>query len=180
MLAVDAWSGVVLGVVVQRWIDGDPPDSEADWRAVAAELQRLHAVTGDHAQRPGCCAVTDLGACRSSVDADLDALPADDQDLVEAVFATFGDVPTAVVHGDPGPSNIRMTATGEVGLLDWDESRVDVIWHDLSNLGVQVLDQHEHRRARALSDAWEAVNAWTTEPEYASARLARLKQHRHV
>ena len=105
---------------------------------------------------------------------------ADDGVLVQAVFAEFTDIPTAVVHGDPGASNIRMTPTGQVGLLDWDESRVDVIWHDLSNLGVQVLDQDEHQRALALSDAWEAANAWTTEPNYASTRLARLKQHRNA
>ena len=168
------------GVVVQTWIDGHPPNSETDWEAVAAELQRLHALTGDHFQRPGCCIVTDLRAHRVSVDADLDAMPADDQALVEAVFAEFTDIPTAVVHGDPGASNIRMTATGQVGLLDWDESRVDAIWHDLSNLGVSVLDQDEHQRALALSDAWEAANAWTAEPNYAAARLARLRQSRNT
>ena len=168
------------GVVVQRWIDGRPPNSEQDWSAVAAELQRLHAITGDHVQRPACCAVTDLHTRRMSVDADLDAMPVDDCALVEAVFAEFRDVPTAVVHGDPGASNIRMTATGQVGLLDWDESRVDVIWHDLSNLGVSVLDEDEHQRALALSDAWEAANAWTAEPNYASTRLARLKRRRNT
>lgn len=162
------------GVVVQRWIDGRPPSSETDWKAVAAELQRLHALTGDHVQRPGCCVVTDLRTRRVSVDADLDAMPVDDGALVEAVFAEFTGIPTAVVHGDPGASNIRMTATGQVGLLDWDESRVDVIWHDLSNLGVSVLDRDEHQRALALSDAWEAANAWTAEPDYALTRLARL------
>lgn len=167
------------GVVVQRWIEGRPPDSETDWTAVAAELQRLHALTGDHPQRPGCCVVTDLPSRRVSVDADLDAMPTRERALVEAVFAEFADVPTAVVHGDPGTSNIRMTATDQVGLLDWDESRVDVTWHDLSNLGVAVLEQREHRRAISLSNAWEATNAWITEPDYASARLERLEQHRN-
>lgn len=168
------------GVIVQTWIDGYPPNSENDWEAVAAELQRLHALTGDHVQRPGCCIVTDLRTHRVSVDADLDAMLVDDRALVEAVFAEFTDIPTAVVHGDPGAPNIRMTATEQVGLLDWDESRVDAIWHDLSNLGVSVLDQDEHQRALALSDAWEAANAWTAEPNYASARLARLRQSRNT
>ena len=166
------------GVVVQRWIDGRPPDSETDWKAVAEELQRLHSLTNDRPQRPGCCVVTDLHTHRVSVDADLDAMPVDEQALVEAVFEGFVGVPTAVVHGDPGASNIRMTATGQVGLLDWDESRVDVIWHDLSNLGVSVLEGEVHQRAQLLSDAWEAANGWTTEPAYAAARLARLKQRR--
>lgn len=38
------------GVVVQRWIEGRPPKSETDWTAVAAELQPLHALTGDRAR----------------------------------------------------------------------------------------------------------------------------------
>ena len=105
-------------------------------------------------------------------------MPTGERALVEAVFETFADAPTAVVHGDPGASNIRMTATGQVALLDWDESRVDVTWHDLSNLGVAVLEPREHRRALELSDAWEAANAWVTEPDYASARLERLRQQR--
>lgn len=114
------------GVVVQRWIEGRPPTSETDWLAVAAELQRLHELTSDHPQRPGCCVVTDLHTRRVSVDADLDAMPVDAGALVESVFAEFTDVSIAVVHGDPGASNIRMTTTGQVGLLDWDESRVDL------------------------------------------------------
>jgi len=64
-----------------------------------------------------------------------------------------------------------------VWLLDWDESRVDVTWHDLSNLGVQVLDDHEHARAQVLSHAWEAVNAWTAEPEYARHRYRQFIEH---
>lgn len=98
--------------------------------------------------------------------------------LVEEVFTEFTDAPTAVVNGDPGASNIRITATGQVGLLDWDESRVDVTWHDLSNLGVSILESREHQRALALSHAWEAANAWIAEPEYAAIRLSQLKQSR--
>ena len=164
------------GVVVQRWIDGRPPDTAADWRSVADELQRLHALTGEHPQRPGCCVVTELRRARVSVDADLDAVPGDARRLIKATFAEFADVPTAVVHGDPGRSNIRITDAGEIGLLDWDESRVDLTWHDLSNLGVRVLDPDEHERAQALSHAWEAANGWLAEPEYAVGRLARLRR----
>lgn len=91
-----------------------------------------------------------------------------------AVFASFDDVPTAVVHGDPGADNIRIGPDGSVGLLDWDESRVDLIWHDLSNLGLQVLNDEEHRRAQRLSNAWEAANGWVLEPDYARRRLQLL------
>ena len=71
--------------------------------------------------------------------------------------------------------NIRIDEDGGVGFLDWDESRVDLVWHDLSNLGVQVLDDDEHVRAERLSNCWEAANAWTAEPNYARTRLANLK-----
>jgi hypothetical protein len=50
-----------------------------------------------------------------------------------------------------------------------------VCWLDLSNLGVVVLDDETHRRATALSHAWEAINGWTTEPDYAERRLAALR-----
>jgi len=54
------------------------------------------------------------------------------------------------------------------------------VWHDLSNLGVRVLDQDDHDRAQDLSNAWEAVNAWTAEPDYAATRLSRLQRNRPI
>ena len=161
------------GVVVQAWLPGCAPASEADWKLVAAALGRLHAATGEYPQRPGCCVVTDLATHRRSVDADLDTLPKAAQEQVIEVFATVSGVQTAVIHGDPHSSNIRIH-DGAVGLLDWDESRVDVIWHDLSNLGVAVLLPAQDRMAKRLSNAWEATNGWTTEPQYARQRLAAL------
>ena len=162
------------GVVVQSWLDGRAPETEADWRAVVAELQRLHLALARHDQRPECAAVSQLAHARRSVDADLDAIPAAVVDRAIEVFAACADVPTAVIHGDPTPGNIRITPGGRVGLIDWDESRVDHVWHDLSNLGVQVLDDSSHARAEQLSHAWEAVNAWAIEPGYARRRFAQL------
>jgi Ser/Thr protein kinase RdoA (MazF antagonist) len=162
------------GVVVQRWLDGVAPTEPTDWKAVASELVRLHQVTADFRQRPGCCSVDELETMRRSVDADLDAMPADQASTVVAVFRRFAGHDRAVIHGDPGPSNIRIAADGRVGLLDWDESRVDVTWHDLSNLGTLVLDELDHRQAARLSDAWEAANGWIAEPDYARRRLANL------
>ncbi len=165
------------GVVVQRWMPGRPPHSTGDWLLVADELRRLHARTVDHPQRPDACAVAELHEIRRSIDADLDALPTDVAIDVCAVFSEYEDESTSVIHGDPGASNLRIR-DGKVGLLDWDESRVDVPTHDLSNLGVQVLDDEEHAAAQVLSDAWEAVNAWTSEPAYARQRLEGLRHRR--
>jgi Ser/Thr protein kinase RdoA (MazF antagonist) len=163
------------GVVVQRWIDGREPATEQDWRLVADELQRLHRVCAGRPQRPGCVEVRRLTRRGASVDADLAVVPDDVAAELLAVFAEFADAPASVVHGDPAASNIRMTDDGRVGLLDWDESRVDILLHDLSNLGVQVLNDPDRLHAQRLSHAWEAVNAWTVEPAYALQRLQNLR-----
>lgn len=162
-------------VVVQPWIDGREPSSPGDWELVVAELRRLHEVGAEVAQRPGCSVVTAFGRNARSVDADLAAMPDGAVDAVLAAFAAVGDAPVSLIHGDPGRSNIRVDGEGRVWFLDWDESRVDVTWHDLSNLGVQVLDPADHARAERLSHAWEAANAWTAEPAYARQRLAALR-----
>lgn len=178
-VAIPAADGrlAVGGVAVQRWLDGRPPSATQDWNAVAATLRQLHATTTSHAQRPGCVVVVDLAAARHSVDADLDALPPDVERDVVAVFDAFRTDPTSVIHGDPGAGNVLMQPDGSVGLIDWDESRVDVSLHDLSNLGVHVLTTAEQRRAERLSNAWEAANGWTIEPAYARRRLNALRQN---
>ncbi len=163
------------GVVVQRWLEGSAPESDDDWQLVAAELQRLHRVTALYGQRPGCCVVHQLPLARQSVDADLDRMPPEVVDVLTPIFRSFRIAETAVVHGDPWAPNIRIMNDGRVGLLDWDESRVDVTWHDLSNLGVPVLPPQAHARAEQLSHAWEAANGWLAEPAYAVARLAELQ-----
>lgn len=173
VIAADDGRRLVDGIVVQRWIDGRQPQSEADWRLVAAALERVHAVEVD--QRPGAAVVTELDRLGRSVDADLSAVPQDVADVVLEVFGSMTDVPVSLIHGDTGPSNILIDEGDDVWLLDWDESRVDLTWHDLSNLGVQILDRAQHTRAVVLSHAWEAVNAWVVEPDYARRRFAQLQ-----
>lgn len=166
------------GVVVQTWLDGGPPIDDDDWHAVAQVLHRVHRVGANRAQRPGCSTVTELTASSRSADADVGALPPDIAEEILSVFSEFGDVATSAIHGDSAPSNFRIDRSNgdvRVGLLDFDESRVDLRWHDFSNLGVQVLGDDDHRRAQRLSDAWEAVNAWVVEPDYAKRRLAALQ-----
>lgn len=165
----------VDGVVVQPWIEGREPSDEADWRAVGDALMSIHRLGTDVGQRPGCSAVTTLRATRRSVDADLDAMPDELVDELCTLFESYDDVATSVIHGDPHADNIKIIADGAVVLLDFDESRVDLVWHDLSNLGVQMLDTADHKRAMRLSDAWEAANAWIPEPDYARQRLESLR-----
>jgi aminoglycoside phosphotransferase (APT) family kinase protein len=105
----------------------------------------------------------------------MSAIPADATDVILEIFNSYRHIPVSLIHGDPNASNIRITNDGRVALLDWDESRVDVVWHDLSNLGIQVLSDADHERAQRLSNAWETVNAWVAEPEYAQHRYAALR-----
>lgn len=171
VVPTDAGARSAGGIVVQRWVEGCEPSGERDWHLVADSLRLVHRVEVD--QRPGASSVTELHEHSVSVDAVLGALPDDVRRRVLDVFHSFDDAPVGLIHGDPGASNVRI-ADDRVWLLDWDESRVDVTWHDLSNLGVPVLDDPTHSRAQLLSHAWEAANAWTTEPTYARDRLAAL------
>jgi aminoglycoside phosphotransferase (APT) family kinase protein len=83
----------------------------------------------------------------------------------------------AVVHGDPGPDNIRMSG-GRVGLLDWDEARIDQPDLDLADLpgpAVADLDGERLATARAAVRAWETAAGWLIEPAYARRQLALLR-----
>jgi len=114
-----------------------------------------------------------------SVDADMGALPDDVAGEVLGVFANVAKMPVSVIHGDPMAGNIRIDDSEIVGLLDFDESRVDVAWHDLSNLDIQVLNDSDHAQAAQLSDAWETANGWVPEREYALSRLRALRTSLH-
>jgi aminoglycoside phosphotransferase (APT) family kinase protein len=86
------------------------------------------------------------------------------------------DTATAVIHGDPGAGNIRM-ADGRVGLLDWDEARVDTPLLDLGALppdSALPLAGVHRLVARRAALAWEVACCWTAEPAYARRRLAQL------
>lgn len=172
----DVWFGRFRGTAVAVRRSGRSGES-LDWELDMLDRLVDAGFLADHPQRPGCSTALQLEVTRRSVDADIDAMPPELAGLVAGVFNEFADVSCALIHGDPTADNIRIGSDGSVGLLDWDESRVDLTWHDLSNLGVQVLDDDDHRRAERLSNAREAVNGWTLEPEYARRRLRQLRQH---
>lgn len=161
----------VDGVVVQRWLDGRSPAAD-DWAAVAAELRRLHAVTAGWSQRPGFRSTGELQTATRGGDVDLDAMPAAAVAACRRAWSALSGR-SAVVHGDPCPANVRVSAAG-VGLLDWDEARVDHPDLDLADLPVAVLAGARGRIARAAVDAWEAAAGWLLEPQYARERLAQL------
>jgi Ser/Thr protein kinase RdoA (MazF antagonist) len=165
------------GVVLQSWLDGVPPGPR-DWPAVAVALRRLHEVTRGWPQRPGFASTRELLTCQRGGDVDLSGMPTTAVTACRRAWSRLAGTPEAVVHGDPGPTNIRITTDG-VGLLDWDEARLDYTDLDLAELPGTELPPARLAAARTAATAWEAANGWELEPSYAQRQLALLRAGEH-
>jgi Phosphate transporter family/Phosphotransferase enzyme family len=64
------------GLVVMTYVEGGPPEAEADWRRVADMLRQLHRLTQGWPQRPGWRSSTDLLDTEIGTKIDLGAMPA--------------------------------------------------------------------------------------------------------
>lgn len=161
------------GLVVTTYVEGRPAVTEADWGRVAEVLRRLHGLTRGWPQRPGWRSSTDLLQARSGTRVDLDAMPPEGVERCRAAWARLAGQVTCVVHGDPNPGNVRVTAD-RVALIDWDEAHVDVadldlvLPHNAAGLAPGVLDV-----AAQASAAWEAAVCW--DDEHARASLAQVR-----
>ena len=161
------------GLVVMTFVEGRPPQTEADWRRVAEVLRRLHRLTRGWSQRPGWRSSADLLHTETGTKIDLGAMSPEGVARCRAAWARLAGRQTCVVHGDPNPGNIRMTAD-RVALIDWDEAHVDVpdldlaLPHDAADLGVDAYDI-----AAQASAAWDAAVCW--DDEYAVQRLAEVR-----
>jgi Ser/Thr protein kinase RdoA (MazF antagonist) len=161
------------GVVVMTYVVGGPPETEADWRRVAATLRRLHRLTPGWPQRPGWRSSTDLLHAETGTKIDLGAMPPEGVARCRAAWARLGGRPTCVVHGDPNPRNIRLTAA-RVALIDWDEAHVDVPDLDLVlPHNAADLDAAAHEIAAQAWAAWEAAVCW--DDAHAVQRLAEVR-----
>jgi Ser/Thr protein kinase RdoA (MazF antagonist) len=161
------------GLVVMTYVEGGPPETENDWRRVAGTLRQLHRLTRDWPQRPGWRSSTDLLHAETGTKIDLGAMPAEGVARCRAAWARLTGRQTCVVHGDPNPGNIRMTAD-RVALIDWDESHVDVADLDLVlPHNAAGLSEGAHDLATQASAAWEAAVCW--DDEHAREQLARVR-----
>lgn len=162
------------GVVVMTYVEGGPPETEADWRRVADTLRQLHQLTLGWPQRPGWRSSTDLLHADTGTKIDLGAMPAEGVARCRAAWARLAGRQTCVVHGNPNnPGNIRMTAT-RVALIDWDEAHVDVPDLDLAlPYNAAGLDEEAYDIAAQASAAWEAAVCW--DDAYAVKRLAEVR-----
>ena len=90
-----------------------------------------------------------------------------------AAWARLSGRQTCVVHGDPNPGNIRITAD-RVAMIDWDESHADVPDLDLAlPYNAAALGEDARDIAAQASAAWEAAVCW--DDEYAVGRLAEVR-----
>jgi Ser/Thr protein kinase RdoA (MazF antagonist) len=161
------------GLVVMTYVDGGPPETEADWRRVANTLRQLHRLTQRWPQRPGWQSSSDLLEVDTGTKIDLAAMPPEAVARCRAAWARLAGRVTCVVHGDPNPGNIRMTAD-RVALIDWDEAHVDVADLDLAlPHNAAGLDDVAHDIAAQASAAWEAAVCW--DDEYAVRRLTEVR-----
>lgn len=161
------------GLVVMTYVEGGPPQSQADWRRVADTLRQLHRLTQGWPQRPGWRSSTDLLHAETGTRIDLSAMPPEGVARCRAAWARLTGRQTCVVHGDHTPNNIRMTRD-RVGLIDWDESHADVpdldlvLPHNAGGLDDAALDV-----AAQASAAWEAAVCW--DDEFSVKRLAEVR-----
>ncbi|RUL95695.1 phosphotransferase enzyme family protein [Rhizobium chutanense] len=164
----------VDGLVVMKYMEGRPPETESDWRRVADTLRELHRLTKGWPQRPGWRSSTELLHAETGTRINLAAMPPEGVIRCRAAWARLIGRRTCVVHGNPNsPGNIRMTAD-RVALIDWDESHVDVPDLDLVLPGNAAgLDDGAHDIAAQASAAWEAAVCW--QDEYAVKRLAEVR-----
>jgi aminoglycoside phosphotransferase (APT) family kinase protein len=105
-------------------------------------------------------------------------MPGDAVAACRRAWTALARTPEAVVHGDRGSANIRIASTG-VGLLDWDEARVDHTDLDLAELPGSNLPPQRMAAARSAATAWEAASGWLIEPAYARRQLALLQAGKH-
>jgi Ser/Thr protein kinase RdoA (MazF antagonist) len=165
------------GLVVMSHVEGGPPETEADWRRVADTFRELHRLTRGWPQRPGWRSSSDLLHAETGTRIDLGAMPSEAVVRCRAAWARLAGRERCVVHGDPNPGNIRMTAD-RVALIDWDETHVDVPDLDLVlPHNAAELDDDTHDAAAQARAAWEAAACWDPSgtDKFAVKRLAEVR-----
>jgi Ser/Thr protein kinase RdoA (MazF antagonist) len=165
------------GLVVMTYVEGGLPETEADWRRVAATLRELHRLTPGWPQRPGWRSSTDLLHAETGTRVNLAELPPGGVARCRAAWARLTGRATCVVHGDPNLGNIRMTPD-RVALIDWDEAHVDVPDIDLVlPHNAADLDENAYDIAAQAQAAWAAAVCWdpTGVDQFAVKCLAQVR-----
>ena len=154
------------GLVVMTYVEGGPPETEADWRRVADTLRRLHRLTQGWPQRPGWRSSTDLLHAETGTKIDLGAMPAAGVARCRAAWARLAGRQTCVVHGDPNPRNIRITADQVAIVTDMAIASKDI--------DAAKVEEARQRAAARLQDKLSDEEVATVNASLARA-LAQLK-----
>ena len=91
----------VDGLVVMSYVEGGPPETEAEWRRVADTFRQLHRLTHGWPQRPGWRSSIDFLHVETGTRIDLGAMPPEGVARCRAVWARLSGRERCVVHGDP-------------------------------------------------------------------------------
>lgn len=167
----------VGGLVVLSFVEGREPEGKRDAELVGDELRRLHSLMPARPQRPGFLTCHELVATDRGGDVDMSLLAPEDAALCRDAWRRLPEREPTVIHGDPSPTNIRIDGN-RVGLLDWDEARIDSPLFDLGALPDAEsagLSSADFDRARRASVAWEVAVCWQLESDYARRRLRELR-----
>lgn len=127
-------------------------------------------------QRPGFASAQTLLSSPYGGDVDFSTMPTSAANLVREAWRPVLGSAECVVHGDLGPGNVLVT-DDHVGLIDWDEARVDVPAFDFTSFPADVgISATSCRRDQLLKAglAWETATCWNVEPDYARRCLAKL------
>ncbi len=143
----------------------------AELSHIASRLQLLQVNAGNVRQRPGFLAASDLIGCDFGGDIDLRVMPADIAALCRCAWSEVANRSRSVVHGDLNASNVIWTVNGGIGLIDWDEARVDGTLFDNFQIG-----RHDPGGVEGMAVlAWEIASSWVLEPEYAKRMAEKLR-----
>jgi Ser/Thr protein kinase RdoA (MazF antagonist) len=89
------------GLLVMTYVDGESPETEAEWRRVADTLRRLHGVTQGWPQRPDWRSSTDLLHAETGTKIDLGAMPPEGLARCRAAWARLTGRRMCVVTATP-------------------------------------------------------------------------------
>src|ERR1700744_2637603 len=85
------------GLVVMTYVEGGPPETEADWRRVAETFRRLHRLTHGWPQRPGWRSSVDFLDVDTATRIDLAAMPPDGVVRCRAIWSRLAGRERCVV-----------------------------------------------------------------------------------
>jgi hypothetical protein len=169
---------VVNGVTLETFIEGHAPTPQ-QLLEMQPQIQTFHDLTREIPQRPGFASSIQLLHETSGGDVNLNTMPNELVTLCREHWREHANQAQSVVHGDLNANNVLITNDGKYGLVDWDETRVDISDFDTQAL-LRTSGATLDLRNTTWLDAWEVAVCWQVEPEYAlevTERFRSSSQH---